>query len=247
MQLYIIRHCQSENNAKWAQLGNSTGRVEDPLLTEIGRKQAEQLAQHIAFSDPYVDLNGSDHHNRMGYQITHLYCSLMERAIQTGSAIAEATELPLVAWEEIHETGGIFLKNPETGQREGQPGKNRAFFEAHYPYLILPDDLNVEGWWNRPFEEKPQIMLRAQGFIQELLERHGDSEDRVAIVTHGGFSQAIITQLLELHYPLHETEMARPVWFRFNNGSITRIDMHADYVMVAYLNSIGYMPSSLVT
>ncbi len=247
MQLYMIRHCQSENNAMWAKLGDSTGRVDDPLLTEIGRKQAQLLGRFVATADPDVTLNDHDHHNRRGFGITYLYSSLMVRAIQTGLAIAATTGVPLVGWEEIHETGGIFLGDPESGERNGLPGKDRAFFEMQYPDLVLPDTMNPDGWWNRPFEEKPAIKLRAQTFVRQLWDRHGGTDDCVAIVTHGGFSQAILTQLLGLHYPLYESDLERPVWFRFNNGSISRIDFHEDYAMVAYLNRVDYLSAELIT
>ena len=44
MQLYIIRHAQSVNNA----LDDQRYRVSDPLLTEVGHRQAAMLAEHLA-------------------------------------------------------------------------------------------------------------------------------------------------------------------------------------------------------
>ena len=44
MELYIIRHAQSSNNA----LADERERVCDPHLTELGRQQAELLAAHLA-------------------------------------------------------------------------------------------------------------------------------------------------------------------------------------------------------
>ncbi len=41
MQLYIIRHGQSFNNALWDRTGGGNGRLPDPHLTEIGQQQAE--------------------------------------------------------------------------------------------------------------------------------------------------------------------------------------------------------------
>ena len=43
VQLYLIRHGQSENNARPEHL-----RVEDAELTDLGHQQAEQLAPWIA-------------------------------------------------------------------------------------------------------------------------------------------------------------------------------------------------------
>lgn len=96
MQLYIIRHGQSYNNALWAQTGNGNGRLPDPPLTEIGHQQAQHLGQFMAKADE----NGNgrleiDQHNRHGYHLTHLYSSLMFRAVQTGHAIAEALDMQI--------------------------------------------------------------------------------------------------------------------------------------------------------
>ncbi|HLV36213.1 MAG TPA: histidine phosphatase family protein, partial [Spirillospora sp.] len=44
MEVYLIRHGQSVNNA----LGSPAGRSHDPELTEIGFRQAEILAAHLA-------------------------------------------------------------------------------------------------------------------------------------------------------------------------------------------------------
>ena len=44
MQLYIIRHAQSYNNA----LTDWTERVSDPPLTELGEQQADLLAAYLA-------------------------------------------------------------------------------------------------------------------------------------------------------------------------------------------------------
>lgn len=247
MQLYMIRHCQSENNASWARLGNSSGRVPDPLLTDIGRKQAKHLAQFIAHSDPDAPTNGHDHQNRTGFGLTHLYSSLMTRAVQTGSEVAETTGTPLVAWEEIHETGGIFEEDPDTRERRGLPGPNRTFFTEQFPGFVLPETLGETGWWNRPFEEKSRIQTRATQVVQQLWQRHGGTDDKVGIITHGGFSQAVLTALLGLPYPLRDVGVERPLWFRFNNGAISRIDFHDDFAMVAYLNRVDYLPTGLIT
>ena len=47
MQLYFIRHGQSENNARWMSTGSHRWRSEDPGLTEVGQQQAEILAQFL--------------------------------------------------------------------------------------------------------------------------------------------------------------------------------------------------------
>jgi 2,3-bisphosphoglycerate-dependent phosphoglycerate mutase len=128
MQLYFIRHGQSENNALWRRTGSRQGRSEDPELTEVGRQQSEFVAQFLGRADSVAAVNGRDTQNITGFGITQLYSSLMVRAVATGTIIAKALDLPLVAWEDLHERGGIYLDDEQTGERIGQAGPNRAYF-----------------------------------------------------------------------------------------------------------------------
>ena len=244
MQLYIIRHGQSENNALWARTGSSNGRSPDPLLTEIGQQQAQHLAQHIA-NNWGETLTEEDLHNRKGYHFTHLYTSLMQRAIVTGSAIAEQVNIPLMAWEIIHEVGGIFERDHDTDERIGLPGPDRAFFTTHYPHLILPDTLGEVGWWERPYEPREQAMLRAKTFLDELQASH-ESSDRVAIITHGGFFVAMLRTLFGFS-TLNNDESKNRIWLHANNTSITRLDFDERQIDLIYLNRIDHLPTDLIT
>ena len=84
MELYLIRHGQSTNNARWETLdGRSTVPVSDPTLTEKGVRQAELLAEFLAFPKENEEDFWRDPQNRHGFGLTHVYCSLMKRAIHT--------------------------------------------------------------------------------------------------------------------------------------------------------------------
>src|SRR5216117_1732958 len=106
MQLYFIRHGQSQNNANW----NNPAFKEssDPALTDIGFEQALHLAEFLKKNQSITYHNGWNIQNRHGFGLTHIYTSLMERAISTAAPIAQALDIPLLAWKEIHEEGGIF-------------------------------------------------------------------------------------------------------------------------------------------
>ena len=245
MQLYIIRHAQSENNLLWQRTGSSNGRIPDPTLTEIGRQQARLVAQFLARSTGEAPTAERD--NRDGFGLTHLYCSLMERAVLTGAYIAQTTGLPLVGLMDIHEWGGIYAIDEETGEKIGLPGPNRADFAARHPILVLPESLNHKGWWNRepePVEERPS---RARRFWQFLLEQHGQSNDRVAIVSHGGFMQTLLKTLLNRSEPDITLGLPADVWFVTNNVSISRIDFEADHFRIGYLNRVDFLPDELIT
>jgi 2,3-bisphosphoglycerate-dependent phosphoglycerate mutase len=247
MQLYIIRHAQSTNNARWLETRSSLGRDEDPGLTEIGKKQAQILGEFLSRSSSINPLHEHDPRNQAGFDLTHLYCSLMLRSVQTGTELAKATGLPLEGWVELHETGGMITGDGEMEPYRGIPGKPRSYFEENYPDLILPDGVDENGWWNRPFEGEEERPLRAQRVIQKLITRHGRSTDRIAIVTHGAFSNYLIRGLIGL------TENAS-LWFDLSNASITRVDFIRDrdqpeniFRVIFYMNRLDFMPNELIT
>ncbi len=163
----------------------------------------------------------------------------MTRAVSTGTIVAKELDLPLIAWEDIHETGGIYLDDADTGTRVGQPGRNRDYFQERYPDLVLPLTLGNIGWWNRPFEEREQRPARVERFLNELLARHGNSDDRVAIISHGGFYNYLLRAIL--------TMGRDDCWFTLNNVGITRIDFHTEGVDLVYLNRSDFLPRELVT
>ena len=241
MQFYFIRHAQSENNLLWIETGSHDGRSADPDLTPTGRKQAETLAQYLqAPAAVPKSPTGLDLQNIGGFHFTHLYCSLMLRAVVTGTVVARATGLPLVAWEDVHETGGMHCKDETTGGRVGLPGKNRSYFESHFPDLVLPPSLGEEGWWNRPFEENEERPQRARRVLRELLDKHGNTEDRVAIISHGGFYNQLMRAILDL-------PEAGTFGFTLNNTAIARIDFENDWIWAVYLNRVDHLPRDLIT
>jgi 2,3-bisphosphoglycerate-dependent phosphoglycerate mutase len=239
MQFYFIRHAQSQNNLLWNMTGSSRGRSDDPALSDVGLKQAHLLVQLLSRRGPALSPNGYDHYNHAGFNLTHLYSSLMLRAVATGVIAADTLDLPLVALHDLHETGGIYLEDEETGQRVGQTGKTRAYFEQQFPRLAVPETCDERGWWNRPFEEHDQAMARAARFWHDLLTRHGNTEDHVAVFSHGDFYNCLLRAILRIG----DTNN----WFGLNNTGITRIDMIDDYVHLVYANRIDFLPPELVT
>lgn len=240
MQLYFIRHAQSENNALYPRAGNYEGRSMDPALTETGKNQAELLAVYLRKEQEKIDQQGNQLWSGYIGKFTHLYTSLMERAVATAEIIAGELDLPLHAWEDLHETGGIFSYDPVTGEPAGQEGKNRDYFKTHHPSLILPDSLGEAGWWNRPFESIGSRAARGRTVLRDLHQKHGGSNDRVAFVSHGGFYNYFIMAVLGL-------ERRDGFWFLMNNTAITRLDFKQDETVLVYQNQTSHLPLDLVT
>jgi 2,3-bisphosphoglycerate-dependent phosphoglycerate mutase len=215
------------------------GRVEDPALTEIGRKQA-RLAARLLSSDGNESENIKYGTNLHGFHLTHLYTSLMLRAVETGYIIAKHTNVPLTAWTDLHECGGIYVEDTLTGERISRPGKGREFFERRFPNIILPSDLNHDGWWKGPFEEREQRQQRARRVVQELMSRHGGTRDKIGLITHGDFYNHLLLQILD-------AAGSEGHWFTLNNTGISRVDFHKKYINIVYLNRIDFLPEELIT
>jgi 2,3-bisphosphoglycerate-dependent phosphoglycerate mutase len=247
MQLYFIRHGQSINNANW----NNPDYVEspDPVLTELGMAQAQATADHLAQHQTITDSQAWNVHNRFGYGITHIYASLMERAVHTGSHIADKLQVPFAAWEQIHESGGIYGRDGEDKLR-GLPGKPRSWYEAQHPMFTLPDSLDGSGWWrSRPHESEEEANARAKVVWGDLLTRHRDQpgreEHRVALVSHGGFFVHLMSAILDL--PWKAAAQGLNSWFLLNNCSLTRIDVQYNDVVICYLNRTDHLPDHLIS
>ena len=241
MQLYFIRHGQSENNALYDDTGGNVGRKVDPDLTEIGHKQAQQLADFLKIARPVQDKPRRDPQNVTGFKFTHLYSSLMIRALKTAGYVANALQMPITAWPEIHEGGGIYLDD-DAGVPQGLPGFPRSYFAQNYPHVALPETVTEEGWWNRPFETVEMRIVRAQLVVKELLKRHGNTDDAVAVVSHGEFFYNFVRALLQIPEPV-----GNETWFVMNNCAMSRVDFNEGFTAVVYVNRCEYLARDLIT
>jgi 2,3-bisphosphoglycerate-dependent phosphoglycerate mutase len=240
MQLYFIRHAQSANNALWADTGTDEGRSHDPELTPTGEKQARFLAEYFKEAIDISEREGDGYPYGRPARLTHIYCSLMLRSVVTGITLAQALGLPLHALEDIYEEGGIYKDDPETGQKTGLPGYGKSYFEKHYPDLVLPENMNPQGWWNRDYELPENRSKRAHKALRNILELHGGTQDRVALISHGGFYNLFLRAVLKI------TDNGR-YWFTLNNAGITLFDFQEDWVGLVYCNRVNFLPENLIT
>ena len=244
MELYIIRHAQSFNNA----LIDIRDRVMDPELTELGQRQAQAIAHHLANGiNPEMSVGMTEEdtsvRRRRGYGITRIYCSAMVRALQTAQPIGEALGLAPEVWVDLHEHGGIYLDHGEEGGLVGYPGKTRSEILAEFPGYVLPAEITEAGWWNRGHEDWPACQgraIRVAGQLRQLAGRVGPDE-RVAMVSHGGFINALLKALLH-HLPSPD------IFYHHFNTAITRLDFEpAGKLAVRHLNRIPHLSLELVS
>lgn len=227
MDLFFIRHGQSANNDLFTRTGGRLGRKADPDLTDLGKLQAEKLAEYLAA-----------HPQDFGF--THIYSSLMTRAIQTALPTARLLGLQVIGQIDLHESGGVYMEDETSGSMLGQPGKTRAELAQEFPGLVLPESLDGNGWWNKPFEGSEDRPMRADRVARFFKENHGGTADRVAIVSHYGFFNHLVWSILGLERP-------QGSWFVMNNSAISRFDISANGVNTIYLNRVPHLTPDLIS
>ena len=135
-------------------------RQADPAITALGRRQLARLAAYLPGG---WDLRLEEEAHALGLDgrrrrrlmaaplgIERLYCSLMQRALQSAAPLAEALAVPAAARADIHEIGGIY--DGRDGAPARLPGLTRAAVAAEYPDIELPAALGEDGWWRREME-----------------------------------------------------------------------------------------------
>lgn len=240
MKLFFIRHGQSTNNEIYAREGNQFDRHADPGMTELGVEQAQALAEFVSRAHVIKPDDHPDQDAVLGFGFTHLYSSLMVRAVHTAVILGNKLGLQPAAWPETHERGGVYLADPDSGDPVGLPGHSREFFRTHYPDLMLPEDLGQDGWWGRPYENRDQSRQRAQLVIEQLIERHGQSKDRVALISHGGFFQEFMAAALGI-------PSLGDHWLMLHNTGVARLDYAEGEFVVQYINRLDWLPPELVS
>ena len=162
MDLYLIRHGQSQNNARPERL-----REEDPSLTEDGRRQADHLAEWI-------------HHLRL----TRIITSPFLRTLETTAHLCRRLALTPEVRVDLHEFGGC-VAGARLRELTGRPGMTRSQLEDRYPGIKVPAAIDEQGWWKcKPYETDRLARRRAARLLRRTREEFGHSGERVAYVTH---------------------------------------------------------------
>lgn len=164
MRFYFVRHGESEAN----DLGIISNRGLSYGLTELGRQQAQALAESLA---------------RAG--VTHIYTSPLLRAVQTADILAEALAVPYESTDALREF--------DCGVLEGKSDAaswqtNQAMFET----WMRGED------WDKGLEQGESledIRRRFVPFIQGLL-RDLPPVSVVVLVGHGGTYRCMLPFVL---------------------------------------------------
>jgi 2,3-bisphosphoglycerate-dependent phosphoglycerate mutase len=249
MQLYLIRHGQSVNNA---MMEDQLKRVHDPELTEVGKQQAQHLADYFVKSREYITSAGekelplaSAYQENMPIDLNKLYCSAMHRALQTAQPLATALKMKTNVWLDIHEQGGVYLE--KEGVVTGYGGRTRKQITDEFPDYLLPDLITEDGWWlpNDGYEDYARSIgraIRVADTLKKWATEPETAEDRVGLVSHGTFIDTLLKALTS-NLP------GSAFYYNHWNTAITRIDFTTDQreMRIRYINRVDHLPTELVT
>ena len=223
MELYLIRHGQSTNNE------GKLPRIADPPLTDIGVKQARWVGESLKDEG-----------------ITRLYCSPMLRTLQTTQMIRDSIDLPPHVFVGLHEWGAISEARGD-GTAVQLPGLNRAGMREVCPDVVLPDDVTDQGWWfhdGSAWEIEDMCQLsheKGLAFIAHLEEHHGNTDERVAAVSHGGSGGSLMSAFFGLP---PDAGYSR---FTQNNTGVSKLLFTSERRQLQCLNRISHLPPEAVT
>jgi broad specificity phosphatase PhoE len=165
MRLYFVRHGQSVANV---QRVISNRDLFHPL-TELGRRQAEALAQSLA-----------------DVPLAVIYSSPIVRAAETAQIVAATKGLPIQLADALRE--------PDCGIMEGR-GDEEAWAEhdrvMHDWVVQRQFDSRIEGG-----ESYNDLRARCVPFIDRLVAAHGNSDRNVLLITHGSLLYLMLPLVL---------------------------------------------------
>ena len=221
MEFYLIRHGQSVNNASPDAL------EPDPALTKLGREQANHVGNALKEKG-----------------IRRLYCSPMLRALQTAEIIGRVLSLPPHVYVGLHEWDGIW--EASVGRYGATlPGLTRTQMKEICPNVVLPNDVTDKGWLFSEWENVELMLQRAyrdsKTFIQQTEAIHGESDERVAVISHGGFLATMICAFFDL------TPNDDPDHFAHRNGAISKIRKTREGTQLRYLHRISHLPREMLS
>jgi broad specificity phosphatase PhoE len=164
------------------------GDDDNPRLTALGERQAHETGRRL-----------------QNEGISHVVSSPIVRALATAAIMVE--ELGLSSVEAMPDLQEHHL---ETYRVFGRADLQRLFPLAHLPQSVGEQHWDVGG------ETFEAVAERAQAVISLLCERFA-LDEQVAIVTHGGFTNALLRSMLQM-------APASPARFQLHNGGITLVD-----------------------
>lgn len=225
MELFLIRHGQSANNAN-----PLVERHQDPPLTDIGAEQVVRLAE---WAGP------------LG--LTRIIASPFLRALHTAEELRRTTGVPAEVWVDIHEQGGCCTGPDPTAdliadRYQGRPGMSDSEIRALYPEFQLPVELDHRGWWqSKPFESVADARRRAETVIERTQREFGHTDERIALVFHG-MLKCLVLDAMFGGYVTEDDDITVPF-----NSSISKVVITPEGTQLDFYNGVDHLTAELLT
>lgn len=198
-RIFLIQHCESEHH-----LNGMVGAWTDWNLTERGREQARLTGKWLLDNEFKEYKKGTESDSEQADSSilksfplpnTQIYCSPLNRAMQTAEEMMKYLDAPITYRDEIREVSA--------GEAHGHTNQWLRDNEAPHPeeyaadYHSFPDADSDRDLWNRiwPFyqeilrSEAQNIFIVSHGctlsFLQCMLMGHTDVTVRARIAPHG--------------------------------------------------------------
>jgi len=180
--LYLVRHGESANNAL-----PDLQRVADPDLTELGQKQAQNLATY---------------YSEFG-QIDHVLASPFRRTLQTTRPLLTVRNSRATIWTDIYEVGGCF-SGYEFSKSIGEPGMTNVQIGHEFPEFDIPDDIDENGWYKSRSPESWEMAIeRARIQAKKIRDNFEGRDNVVFCFIHADFKQLLLQQLVPQQKEYH--------------------------------------------
>lgn len=200
-RFYLLRHGETE----WNHQGNKYCGITDIRLNDTGRAQAMKAAAAL--------------HNA---SIEAIYCSPLNRSMETASVLAEPLGLSPIVDARIREI--------DFGEWEG---KKRSEIEADFPeeWKKWTDDPGAARAGIRG-ETGLEVWSRMQSFFNEMRDLHRNRS--IAVVGHNTSNRLFIAGSLEV--PFHKYRSLVQ-----NNAAISVLESGPDELRWLHLNQISHL------
>jgi len=194
-KILLLRHATTDSVGK-----RLSGRTPGVHLNPEGQAQAQQLAQRLA-----------------GSQITAIYSSPLERAVQTAAPIAEKLKLQTIIQEDFLEID--FGNWTNSTFAELQPDPQFKLFNSFRSATRIPGG---------------ELMLEAQARIvaglQKLCLQH--PQETIAIVSHSDLIKAAIAYYAGIHLDMFQRLEISP-------ASVSVLQIFAETAQILVINHTG--------
>ncbi|KLU03819.1 protein containing Phosphoglycerate mutase domain protein [Rhodopirellula islandica] len=245
MQLLLIRHAESENNAKPVH-----ARVCDPSITARGRLQADCLGKWMS-----------------GLAIDQLITSPFLRTLETTRFVLQHAHTaprryPIAVWHDVFENGGCYHGHHEKNFR-GAEGLGREAIHSFFrdisdqlpdrepPPLTVDSEIQSDGWWGGRDPESPdQMRARSRSVIERFENtfpqrpshepRSLSTDPVVVLIAHADFLREMLSLMLAGTVAM---ESVGPI----PNTSVTSLQWSTTGWKLDSLNSVTHLPPRLVT